>query len=170
VKLVNTVNIVNSVQDYKEFLDGLAGEYVDKEGVLHKAEDKGQSYRRFPIIMPLHTMDIDILFSKYFTGESNNPSEYEQWKRICGSFRKVRVLCKNNEELARMVEGKMLSGLPEKSKELLENEVQLTEEEILKALEHYGEEIIVVENKEEKKEIDLVKLATDENTYKHFCI
>ena len=73
-------------------------------------------------------MDIDILFSKYFTGESNNPSEYEQWKRICGSFRKVRVLCKNNEELARMVEGKMLSGLPEKSKELLENEVQLTEE------------------------------------------
>ena len=30
--------------------------------------------------------------------------------------------------------------------------MQLTEEEILKALEHYGEEIIVVENKEEKKD------------------
>ena len=82
MKLVNTVNIVNSVQDYKEFLDGLAGEYVDKEGVLHKAEDKGQSYRRFPIIMPLHTMDIDILFSKYFTGESNNMNSGKEYAEV----------------------------------------------------------------------------------------
>lgn len=46
IKLINVVNIVNSVQDYKFFLDGLAGEYVDKNGNLQLAEDKGQSYRR----------------------------------------------------------------------------------------------------------------------------
>ena len=114
--------------------------------------------------MPLHTTDIDILLSKYFTGESNNPSEYEQWKRVCGSFRKVRILCKNNEELAKKIENKMLSGLPEKSEELLKNEVQLTEEEILKELEHYGEEIVIEETEEKDvqyKQYDLMKFLNN---------
>ena len=142
VKLINTVNIVNSVQDYQEFLDGLAGEYTDKSGNVHYAEDKGQSYRRFPIIMPLHSDDIDILFSKYFTGESDDPTEYEQWKRICGNFRRIRTKCRNNEKLARMLESRLLVDLPEKSRELLENEQIMTDEEILKEFEMYGSEIV----------------------------
>ena len=142
VGLINTVNIVNSVQDYQEFLDGFAGEYTDKSGNVHYAEDKGQSYRRFPIIMPLHSDDIDILFSKYFTGESDDPTEYEQWKRICGNFRRIRTKCRNNEKLARMLESRLLVDLPEKSRELLENEQIMTDEEILKEFEMYGSEIV----------------------------
>ena len=61
VNLCNAVNIVNSVQEYKEFLDGLAGEYEEKSGRVQKAEDKGQSYRRFPFIVPLHEEDFDLL-------------------------------------------------------------------------------------------------------------
>lgn len=38
INLINQVNIVNSVQPYKEFLDGLAGEYI-KDGVLQKSEE-----------------------------------------------------------------------------------------------------------------------------------
>lgn len=40
VNLVNRVNIVNSVQSYTEFLDGLAGEYTDRDGKQIVAEDK----------------------------------------------------------------------------------------------------------------------------------
>lgn len=158
VKLTNTINIVNSVQDYYEFLDGLAGEYIDKKGNRFTVEDKGQSYRRFPFIMPLHTYDLDILLSKYFTGESNNPTEYEQWKKVVGSFRKVRIMCKNNEELAQEYERKMLAGVPEKTRELLANEQTMTEEEIRKELEHFGEEITIAEpnteDEQQKEEID----------------
>jgi len=163
VKLINTVNIVNSVQDYTTFLDGLAGEYVDKAGNLFQAEDKGQSYRRFPILIPLYANDIDILFSKYITGESDNPLEYEQWKKVCGNFRKIRMACKNNEELARKLEDKMLVGLPEKSHELLKNETELTEEEILKELEGFGEEIPIIPEPTSTtpgpKKHDLIELA-----------
>lgn len=50
VKLLNAINIVNSVQPYTEFLDGLSGEYKAKDGTVYKSEDdqKQQSYRRFP--------------------------------------------------------------------------------------------------------------------------
>lgn len=168
VKLINTVNIVNSVQNYQEFLDGLAGEYVDKQGNKQVAEDKGQSYRRFPCIIPLHTNDMDIMFSKYFTGESDNPTEYEQWKKICGNFRRIRVLCKNNEELARKIENKMLVGLPEKSHKLLANEPELTEEQILKELEHFGDvvdEEVKDEPKQEEKETNLLDFINPDEDY-----
>ena len=58
----------------------------------------------------------------------------------------------------------MLSGLPEKSEELLKNEVQLTEEEILKELEHYGEEIVIEETEEKDvqyKQYDLMKFLNN---------
>lgn len=50
VKLLNCVNIVNSVEPYSSFCDGLAGEYKGKDGIQYKAEtdQKQQAYRRFP--------------------------------------------------------------------------------------------------------------------------
>ena len=50
VKLLNCVNIVNSVEPYSSFCDGLAGEYKGKDGTQYKAEtdQKQQAYRRFP--------------------------------------------------------------------------------------------------------------------------
>ena len=159
VKLVNTVNIVNSVEDRNVFLDGLAGEYVDKAGNLRTAEDKGQSYRRFPIDIGLSDEEITIRLSKYFTNESNDPQEFEIWKRIKGNFRKIRALCKGNEEKARFYENKILTGLPEKIKELLANEQELTDAEIDAVLSSYGEEIIEEPKKEEsKKQVNKIKV------------
>lgn len=166
VKLVNTVNIVNSVEDRNVFLDGLAGEYVDKAGNLRTAEDKGQSYRRFPIDMGLSDEEITIRLSKYFSGESDDPQEFEIWKKIKGNFRKVRSLCRGNEEKARFYENKILKGLPEKIKELLANEQDLTDAEIDALLADYGEEITDEEPKQqepqEQKDIDLLKMAQDD--------
>lgn len=86
VKLINTVNIVNGVQPYAEFLDSLAGEYEDKCGNKNKAEDKGQTYRRFPIILCLREKDFDVLLNK---GVASGTRAYEQYiatKNLQGNF------------------------------------------------------------------------------------
>lgn len=80
VVLVNHVNIVNGVEDYKKFLDGLAGEYYDSKGNLHHSEDKNQSYRRFPIIVPIRANDFDLFINKGFM--SGNPELYQQYECI----------------------------------------------------------------------------------------
>ena len=64
MSLCNEINIVNSVQPWKEFLEGLAGGYTDKYGEEHEAEDKGQSYRRFPGMIILHEEDYDFMLNK----------------------------------------------------------------------------------------------------------
>lgn len=86
VRLVNAVNIVNGVEPYIDFLNGLAGEYTTRDGQEMKAEDKGQSYRRFPIILCLRETDFDVLLNK---GVAEGTREYEQYigyMNIVGSF------------------------------------------------------------------------------------
>lgn len=80
IRLTNQVNIVNGIEDFTTFLDGLAGEYKEKDGTLRKCEDKGQSYRRFPIIIPLHESDFDILLNK---GVLEGTKEYQQFVEHC---------------------------------------------------------------------------------------
>lgn len=92
VNLINAVNIVNSVEPWEDFLNGLVGEYVDKHGDKHKSEseEKSQSYRRFPFIMPLRADDFDILINQaYMTGEGDY-SEYIKFERIRGNFGRLR--------------------------------------------------------------------------------
>ena len=66
VILCNAVNIINGVQPYEEFINGLAGTYVDKNGKRHEAEDDTQAWRRFPMILCVHENDFDILFNSGF--------------------------------------------------------------------------------------------------------
>ena len=71
VKLLNCVNIVNSVEPYADFCDGLAGEYVGKDGTAYKAEtsQKQQSYRRFPFSLEVFP---SVLTFKYSVGYVEN--------------------------------------------------------------------------------------------------
>lgn len=92
VNLINAVNIVNSVQPYKEFLNGLVGEYKDSSGVKHEAEEneKNQSYRRFPYIIPLREEDFDILINQgYILKDSQQYREYFRFSNISGNFGKL---------------------------------------------------------------------------------
>lgn len=88
INLINAVNIVNSVQDWEEFLCGLVGEYTDKNGNFYQAEDdeKSQSYRRFPFIMPLRADDFDILINKGYMDDTNAFDEYMKYANIVGNF------------------------------------------------------------------------------------
>lgn len=88
--LTNAVNIVNGVEPYIEFMDGLAGSYTDKHGVRHEAEDKNQSYRRFPMILCVREGDFDVLFNKGFVDkESWAYNQYSLYNNVCGSIKNV---------------------------------------------------------------------------------
>lgn len=66
VILNNVVTIINGIQAYGDFISGLAGTYVDRDGVQHEAEDENQAWRRFPMILCVRADDFDILINKGF--------------------------------------------------------------------------------------------------------
>lgn len=142
VNLINTVNIINSVDNYTDFLNGLAGEYKTKNGELMKAEDKKQSYRRVPFIINLHEEDFDLLVNKGFIEHNANFQEYEEYLNIVGNFQKVRTALKNNEEMAKQIESKILELPTQKYNEILESENNEVEniEDVLKQFENYGKQ------------------------------
>lgn len=112
VNLINSVNIVNSVQPWEDFLDGLVGEYTDKQGVRHAAEasEKQQSKRRFPFIMPLRTEDFDILINKGYVDSNNAYDEYYKYQNILGNFGKLAKALPDMVSVVK-VGGQMLTPL-----------------------------------------------------------
>lgn len=127
--LCNSVNIVNSVQDYIEFLEGLAGGYTDRNGEEHKAEDKGQSYRRFPFIIPLHEEDFDLLLNKGFMEETGNYEEYIEHKRLIGNMQRIHSICGSNEVLARELEAKTIRPVIEEHTKVVKKFEHETQDE-----------------------------------------
>lgn len=119
VNLCNTVNIVNSVQSYKDFLDGLAGEYEEKSGHRQKAEDKGQSYRRFPFLIPLHEEDFDLLMNKGFYEGTREYEQYIEYRNIRGNMQRIAELCGQNDELRRQLESKAVKLVTDKHSEIV---------------------------------------------------
>ena len=140
INLCNEVNIVNSVQSYEEFLDGLAGSFTGKDGTFHESEDKSQSYRRFPIILPLHEQDFDMLLNKGFLENTKDFEEYIQYNNIRGNLQKIRVACGNNERLARELEAQTVRPVIAKHNELMSKVVSDVpdEEEIRQMFSDYG--------------------------------
>lgn len=134
VRLSNIINIVNSVQSYREFLDGLAGEYKDKSGEVQRAEDKGQSYRRFPFFLVLHEEDYDLGMNM---GVFDGTREYEQYRiymGLRGNMQRIAERCGDNHVLYNMITRKALQPVVEHHAELetkLHHEQQGTDEEIL---------------------------------------
>ena len=120
VNLCNQVNIVNSVDSYTDFLDGLAGEYTGRDGVKHETEDKGQAYRRFPLIIPLHEEDFDLLLNKGFMENTSDYMEYIEYLGIMGNLQQINVACKNNQMLARELENQAVKPIVDKHTAVLD--------------------------------------------------
>lgn len=118
--LCNEVNIVNSVQEYEEFLNGLAGEYKDKSGAVQAVEDKGQSYRRFPFIIPLHEDDFDLLMNKGFYCGTREYEQYIEYKHIRGNMQRIAEQCGNNDTLAKQIQAQTVQPVVAKHAELLQ--------------------------------------------------
>lgn len=138
INLCNEVNIVNSVEDYKTFLDGLSGEYTDKSGNKNIAEDKGQSYRRFPLIIPIHEKDFDILVNK---GVMNGTREFDQLIEYYGFTHQLRAM---NKQLSscfksqlRNLETNTVQPIIEQHNKLLPN-IEKTEEDLENILKEFA--------------------------------
>ena len=134
--LLNTVNIVTSVQPFKEFIEDLSGEYVDNNKTKHAKEDPGQGYRRFPMFVEVTRESLQIYISQSLSG-----GELSEYNRVC------RVE-------ASMIEYAKNSGLIENTTRLMQP-VKVLHEKIEKK---HGEE----KNKEEPRLIDIkVEYDTD---------
>lgn len=112
VNLINAVNIVNADQSYTEFLDGLAGEYTDRDGHFHKAEDKSQSYRRFPMMIILHEEDYDMLINKGYMDNTRNFMEYYKYQHIRGNFARISQKC-HDRTIAQKFEAQTIAPVVE---------------------------------------------------------
>lgn len=142
VALINQVNIVNSVQEYHEFLNGLAGEYEDKDGNVWKSEDKGQAYRRFPLIVEVRVDDYDFMINKGYLAGNKSYEEYEVHQRVKAGFRAINELLSDNDILRHELEAKALAPLIDVANGLREDKKKpLTEEEARRLFEGVGEYI-----------------------------
>jgi hypothetical protein len=108
IRLTNEVNIVNSVESVSQFLDGLAGEYKERNGMLRHSEDKGQSYRRFPILIPLHEADFDILLNKGVLEGTNGYEQFVEYKHFVGNMERINRRLAGFEEQIRQVESQVV--------------------------------------------------------------
>ena len=107
IRLNNEINIVNSVQTWSEFLDGLAGDY-NKNGNRQKAEDKGQSYRRFPFFLVLHEEDYDLGMNKGVFDGTREFEQYMMYRGLRANMRRIAARLGNNPELYNMETKKLV--------------------------------------------------------------
>lgn len=151
IGLINSVNIVNSVQPYEEFLNGLAGEYTDKNGHAIKSEmsQRSQSYRRFPLIIALHQKDLDILINRGFL-DGETYEEYMFYQSVIGNLGRIRALCGDDETTIRQVENKVMKPIVEGYSIVLDNINTGTATGDLSELEHYGESVEILDLRKDK--------------------
>lgn len=86
VSLMNSINIFTGADKWVTFLNGLVGEYKDKNGRLYESENKAQSYRRFPLIIPVYQDQFNILLNQGFLYDNKSWEQYNCYQNIRGSF------------------------------------------------------------------------------------
>lgn len=119
IRLNNEINIVNSVETWKEFLDTLANEYR-LNGKVQKAEDKNQSYRRFPFFLVLHEEDYDLGMNKGIFDGTREYTQYMMYRGLQTNMRRIADRCGNNHELYDLKSGMSVKPVVEKHDELKE--------------------------------------------------
>ncbi len=168
IYLGNTVNIVNSVQPFREFLDGLCGEYRDRSGEEHKSEDKKQSYRRFPIIIPIHASDFDILLNKGFTYDTDQFEDYLAYRHVRGCMQRIAESCQQDKALMRELESKTLAPVVDVHTQLMTAHTkEVDADQIRQQFAAYGTmdchtpNILHADGTEEIRSIDFSKIKWD---------
>ena len=86
-QLLNRINIITGPDDYETFLDGLAGEYTAysrETGQTYRrtSENKAQSYRRFPLIIPMSEGEFSVYLNKGFLEGTREYFEYEKYEHF----------------------------------------------------------------------------------------
>ena len=121
VSLINKVHIVNSVEPFTSFLDRLAG-----------AEDRKQSYRRFPFILEIDDKCVHFSVNK---GVAEGTNEYLKFDcfTLQGDVKKISDVCGGDRVLANELLGYVLTDVVKKYHEVLTaiDSPKYTKEEII---------------------------------------
>lgn len=162
INLCNTINIVNSVEPYIDFLDGLSGEYIDRDGNRRLSEEgkKGQSYRRFPAIIPIEEESFSLLINRGYAENTDNYLEYMEYARIRGNMQRIAEACGGNKKLRHDLEAKTVKPIVDKYNTMMEQVARsdVDEETVRKTLSDYGKII------KDKETVPDGFNATDEKT------
>lgn len=112
-QLLNRVNIITGPDTYETFLDGLAGEYKaysrDGQAYQRTSENKAQSYRRFPLIIPMSEGEFSIYLNKGFLEGTREYFEYEKYEHFRQDLGLLKRRCeqirdrKRSDEVFRMI-------------------------------------------------------------------
>lgn len=113
VRLVHEVNIITRVTPYREYLDALAGDYIDAKGVRHHAEDKRQSYGRFPFVHEVTADEIGVFVNQGFISDTREFYEFTKFATMRASMAKIgaaldRIESDEDREAARIEIGDRL--------------------------------------------------------------
>lgn len=141
VNLVNTFNIINSVDPPGKFLNALVG-YYSASDWRHDSEAM-QSYRRFQIIIEVRKDTIVVWVNEGFWNNTEAFDKYKEDATIRCNMQEIAVKTRNNTELRRKVEAQTLDRVVQLCNELRDRakKMDITEEqaaEILKEFEEYG--------------------------------
>lgn len=136
IRLTNCINIINSVESYDKFLNGLSGEYIDNKGAKHEAEDKKQAYRRVPFILRIRQNDFDLLVNQGYFGKTY--FDYEKFMHIRANMERLAKVCGNDREMIRMVNGKAMSIPIAQYNKLIEAQKPLEVEDFDRMFEELG--------------------------------
>lgn len=171
IRLNNEINIVNGIQTWEEFLDELAAEY-NKNGNVHKAEDKGQSYRRFPFFLVLHEEDYDLGMNKGVFDGTREFRQYMMYQGLRANMRRIADRCGNNKVLYNLQTKEVVKPVVEKHdelKEIMAHQQQGTNEEINEEFKDLGKQFgdtVLYDAETGKEEVIIPAVKNDKNKIK----
>lgn len=114
--LINKYNLVNGIEPYDVFLNGLAGTYTSRDGIEHEAEDVSQIYGRFQFLVHVGMHFTDIRVNK---GWYQGTRKYQTYELLCRIPVSIKHLLTNYEDDALKVIGTQLAApILEKIKEV----------------------------------------------------
>lgn len=139
VKLLNKVNIINSVEHYQDFCDGLAGEYTGKDGTKYTAElsEKQQAYRRFPFDFEIFESHMLFTYSKGYVEHDDDEYLTLETKTVNGNAKYINQCLKDPKDRQKIYE-KLFSLAVSYYKEIVKYYEESIELDIC-MFDHYGD-------------------------------
>lgn len=152
-------------------MDALSGEYK-LNGKIEKAEDKNQSYRRFPFFIVLHEEDYDLGMNKGVFDGTREFTQYMMYRGLQTNMRRIANRCGNNHELYDAKTGMGVKPIVDRYDDLkviMAHQQQGTNEEIDEEFKDLGKQFgdtVLYDAETGKEEVIIPAVKNDKNKIK----
>jgi hypothetical protein len=155
VKLINSINIVNSVQAFQEFCDTIC--YKNELGGIYEAPK--QIFRRFPFFIELSANQKYDFFvnSQFFNEDEGNYKAYIQHKNLGIGLKKISTAYKDNEAKRVELTNKHFEKITEEHKKAV------NKYEVVENVEDLQQQLELEISENENKTIEVVDYVMQDN-------